>query len=225
MGKYRHISFYLALLLVILFGFQRLAPITFAELFHLKRSVFEDFHFWNIITYWLPFGNKGIDDIIMFLILVFAFIRIGPDMEEMWGRWNFILFILIVILSNFVVITLLGKYPYYGSYLDLMLLWAYGFAYPIEGVKLFWLVKVQIKLLATIYFIAILIKIIYSTLTFEYDYLLTTPLTEEERVLLFAKQLVILLSSFLAILLFAHKIYGKNKNPILNILKKIRKKY
>jgi len=204
-NKNLHISFFLTAIIVLMYIMFLISGEAFAKLFILKSSDITLILPWQFVTYALLFNSHPI----FFFFAILLFFSFSNVLEDLWGSFHFLIYVIIIILSKSISSFLFGPLPIYGSeslYLCIMV--AFGFNYPQERIFLFGIIPIRVKTLAIISMaiapIGIIVTLFY-TVNKSIDAGGLIPLNLWQSVIITG------IFSYIAILIYFKKIFGKPK--------------
>ncbi|HOV13734.1 MAG TPA: rhomboid family intramembrane serine protease [Spirochaetota bacterium] len=211
--KNLHITFLLIVTLVVMYVFYKINVKAFISLFVLKSANLSEIIPWQFITYVFYFP----ENIVFFFFNVMIFFYFSSTLEELWGSFHLGIYLLIVILSRSLSCFLFGPLPVIGHWsLYLCLMVAFGFNMPDERIFIFFVIPIKVKTLAIISAAFIPIQIILSMIyPSGAEGFFNLPLS--------IGSLISGLLSYIAILIYFSKIFGKKEIKIDKVINNLQK--
>ncbi len=134
---------YIAVLLGLSYVFNMIDYETFYSLFVLKSNTWGKFDFWQFLTYTFFIGESNI--FFAFINVIFFF-WISSSLEQVWGTYKFLLFILLTVLLKSITAFIFGVLPMISGYhLMQTLLIAYAFNFSERTIYVFFFIPIKVK--------------------------------------------------------------------------------
>lgn len=212
-SKNLHITLWLIITIVMMYIFYKINGNSFMQLFVLKSGDISKIIPWQFITYTFYFP----ENIFFFFFNVMIFFYFSSTLEALWGSLHYGIFLLIIILSKSIACFLFGPLPVIGHWsLYLCLMIAFGFNMPDEKIFLFFIIPIRVRTLAIISSVFVPIDIISSMIY---------PSGTEGffGISLSIGSLISGLLSYVALLIYYPKVFGKKEVKIDHIVEKIQK--